>query len=114
MKKITKVLLIICFLNLNFCTTPVKAQDRPLYDYEAIFHPVISKNGMVASQEDLATKAGLEVLKEGGNAIDAAVTIGFTLAVTLPRAGNLAGGGFMLIHLAEQQKTLAQVLKLFL
>ena len=62
---------------------------------------------MVATQEELATKAGLEVLKEGGNAIDAAVTVGFTLAVTLPRAGNLGGGGFMLIHLAENNQNLA-------
>ncbi|MDJ0662693.1 MAG: gamma-glutamyltransferase [Crocosphaera sp.] len=94
-----------------FClhVIPIKvtAQDAPIYDYQAIFHPVISKNGMVASQEDLATQAGLQVLKEGGNAIDAAVTIGFTLAVTLPRAGNLGGGGFMLVHLADQQKTIA-------
>ena len=46
-------------------------------------------------------------MKEGGNAIDAAVTVGFTLAVTLPRAGNLGGGGFMLVHLAKEQQTLA-------
>ncbi|MEA5535012.1 gamma-glutamyltransferase [Crocosphaera sp. XPORK-15E] len=105
MNKITRIFTIIfCF---NLTITEVKAQDVPIYDYQAIFHPVISKNGMVSSQEDLATQAGLEVLKEGGNAIDAAVTIGFTLAVTLPRAGNLGGGGFMLIHLANQQKTIA-------
>ncbi|MDJ0582792.1 gamma-glutamyltransferase [Crocosphaera sp.] len=105
MLKIAKRLILIFCLNI----TPIKvtAQDTPIYDYQSIFHPVISKNGMVASQEDLATQAGLEVLKEGGNAIDAAVTIGFTLAVTLPRAGNLGGGGFMLIHLADQQKTVA-------
>ena len=105
MTKIAKLLIFIFCLNI----TPIKvtAQDTPIYDYRAIFHPVISKNGMVASQEDLATQSGLEVLKEGGNAIDAAVTIGFTLAVTLPRAGNLGGGGFLLFHLADQQKTVA-------
>ncbi|MEA5509568.1 gamma-glutamyltransferase [Crocosphaera sp. UHCC 0190] len=105
MKKTTQIFTIIfCF---NLTITEVKSQDVPIYDSQAIFHPVISKNGMVSSQEDLATQAGLEVLKEGGNAIDAAVTIGFTLAVTLPRAGNLGGGGFMLIHLGNQQKTIA-------
>ncbi|MGK7942508.1 MAG: gamma-glutamyltransferase [Crocosphaera sp.] len=105
MKPIFKIFSLIFCLNLNSITSI--AQDAPIYDYRAIFHPVIAKNGMVASQEDLATEAGLEVLKEGGNAIDAAVTIGFTLAVTLPRAGNLGGGGFMLIHLAESNKTIA-------
>ncbi|MDJ0510404.1 MAG: gamma-glutamyltransferase [Crocosphaera sp.] len=105
MKRIFKVFSLIFCLNLN--GVDAIAQDSPIYDYRAVFHPVIAENGMVASQEDLATKAGLAVLKEGGNAVDAAVTIGFTLAVTLPRAGNLGGGGFMLIHLAESQKTIA-------
>jgi gamma-glutamyltranspeptidase/glutathione hydrolase len=62
---------------------------------------------MVSTQERYATLAGLEVLKEGGNAVDAAVTVGFTLAVTLPRAGNLGGGGFMLVYLAEQDEVVA-------
>ncbi len=99
--------LFIFLLSWQFFTGNAAAQDTPIYSSEAIFHPVIAKNGMVASQEELATEAGLEVLKEGGNAIDAAVTIGFTLAVTLPRAGNLGGGGFMLIHLAEAKETIA-------
>ncbi len=72
-----------------------------------IFHPVLGTQGMVASQEATATRVGLEVLKGGGNAVDAAVAIGFALAVTLPRAGNLGGGGFMLIHMAESGETLA-------
>ena len=83
------------------------AQNTAIYSDKAIFHPIQSQNGMVASQERLATEAGLEVLKEGGNAVDAAVTIGFTLAVTLPRAGNIGGGGFMLLHLAKSNQTLA-------
>jgi gamma-glutamyltranspeptidase/glutathione hydrolase len=83
------------------------AQDFPIHSSDDIFHPVIAKNGMVASQEDLATQAGLQVLKEGGNAVDAAVTLGFTLAVTLPHAGNLGGGGFMLVHLEKGNKTIA-------
>ena len=74
---------------------------------DAAVNPVRAKNGMVATQQYLATKAGLEVLKEGGNAVDAAVTIGFTLAVTLPSAGNLGGGGFMLMHLADTNETIA-------
>jgi len=68
---------------------------------------VWAEHGMVASQEALATRAGLEILKQGGNAVDAAVAVGFSLAVTLPRAGNIGGGGFMLVHLAEQNKTIA-------
>lgn len=57
-----------------------------------------SKNGMVVSASDLATQVGVEILKEGGNAIDAAVAVGFTLAVTYPQAGNLGGGGFLVFH----------------
>ena len=69
--------------------------------------PVEAKNGMVVSGHPLATNAGLEVLKEGGNAVDAAVTVGFALAVTLPSAGNIGGGGFMVIHIAETGETIA-------
>ncbi|MDJ0713481.1 MAG: gamma-glutamyltransferase [Prochloraceae cyanobacterium] len=85
----------------------VAGAQETIYRTEDIFHPVAAKNGMVSSQEELATRAGLEVLKEGGNAVDAAVTVGFTLAVTLPRAGNLGGGGFMLIHLDKTGETIA-------
>lgn len=69
--------------------------------------PVMARNGMVASQEAKATRIGVEVLEKGGNAVDAAVAVGFALAVTLPRAGNLGGGGFMLVHLAERNETVA-------
>lgn len=69
------------------------------------FHPVFSKNGMVSTQDPLATQVGLDVLKNGGNAIDAAVAIGYTLAVTHPQAGNIGGGGFMIIHLADGTNT---------
>jgi gamma-glutamyltranspeptidase / glutathione hydrolase len=61
-----------------------------------------SGHGMVASQDGRATRIGLEVLEKGGNAVDAAVAIGFALAVSLPRAGNIGGGGFMLVHLADR------------
>ncbi|TNE75227.1 MAG: gamma-glutamyltransferase [Gammaproteobacteria bacterium] len=61
------------------------------------FHPVTAQHGMVATSHTLATKVALDVLENGGNAIDAAVTAGFALAVTQPRSGNIGGGGFMLI-----------------
>ena len=63
--------------------------------------PVRSKNGMVVSASNLASKVGLQVLKKGGNAVDAAVAVGFALAVTYPSAGNIGGGGFMVIHLKD-------------
>jgi len=90
---------LILILPFFFFLIPLKAEEIP--------QPVKSQNGMVVSAEKFATLAGLEVLKEGGNAIDAAVTVGFTLAVTFPRAGNIGGGGFMLVHLNEGNKTIA-------
>jgi gamma-glutamyltranspeptidase/glutathione hydrolase len=83
------------------------AHGEALLDPDARFHPVISDSGMVVSQEILASQVGADILSAGGNAVDAAVATGFALAVTLPRAGNLGGGGFMLVHLAEADKTIA-------
>ncbi|MFQ5701193.1 MAG: gamma-glutamyltransferase, partial [Acidobacteriota bacterium] len=60
-----------------------------------------ARHAMVAGPEPLAVTEGLKVLREGGNAVDAAVTIGFVLAVTLPQAGNIGGGGYMLIRMAS-------------
>lgn len=79
----------------------------PLQENMQIAKPVVEKNAMVVSQEKLASKAGVEILKQGGNAVDSDAAVGFALAVTLPRAGNLGGGGFMLIYLKDQKKTIA-------
>lgn len=62
--------------------------------------PVEAKAGMVASVHDLASEAGVEILKKGGNAVDAGAAVGLALTVVYPFAGNIGGGGFMLIHLA--------------
>jgi len=72
-----------------------------------IFHPVRAAGGMVATEQKLASEVGAEMLRQGGNAIDAAVAVGFALAVVLPNAGNLGGGGFMLVRDAKSADTLA-------
>ena len=76
-------------------------------DYQSPFHPTINNRGMVVSQNIESSKIGIEILNQGGNAIDAAVAVGFSLAITLPRAGNLGGGGFMLIYLKERDEIFA-------
>ncbi len=83
------------------------SQAPAIIDYGSRFHPVVSNRGMVVSQSMLASQIGADILAQGGNAIDAAVATGFALAVTLPQAGNIGGGGFMLVYLAEQQRTIA-------
>ena len=83
------------------------AQETAVVSPRDIFHPVFAENGMVASQEATATRIGVDILKRGGNAIDAGVAVGFALAVTLPRAGALGGGGFMMVHHAETGETVA-------
>ncbi|MBE0443888.1 gamma-glutamyltransferase [Psychrobacter sp. FME5] len=88
-------------------TTNTAKTDQAIYSADAIHHPVWAKNGMVATQEALASDIGLKILKDGGNAVDAGVAVGFALAVTLPRAGNIGGGGFMMIYDAKQGKTVA-------
>jgi gamma-glutamyltranspeptidase/glutathione hydrolase len=93
-------------LMLGFYTFNSSAQQA-IYSASAIHHPVVGKKGMVATQHDEATKAGLEILQKGGNAVDAAVAVGYCLAVVLPRAGNLGGGGFMLVYDAEDKATKA-------
>src|SRR5215475_8152989 len=67
--------------------------------------PVRARHGMVVSRERHATAAGLEILKSGGNAVDAAVAVGFALSVTHPSAGNIGGGGFLLLRTADGKTT---------
>ncbi len=69
--------------------------------------PVRAQHGLVVAQEARAARIGLDILQKGGNAVDAAVATGFALAVTYPRAGNIGGGGFMLIHLAARNEDIA-------
>lgn len=68
-------------------------------------HPVKAQHGMVASVDAMATRVGVDILKQGGNAVDAAIAVGFALAVTHPQAGNLGGGGFMLLRTAAGRTT---------
>lgn len=86
-------------------TVPTAAQ--PILSAQSRMLPVLAAKGMVSSQERRASEIGVEILKRGGNAVDAAVATGFALAVTLPRAGNLGGGGFMMVHSAKTGETIA-------
>ncbi len=73
-------------------------EKAPILNFNDRIFPEIATKGMVATQEARATEVGVSILRQGGNAVDAAVAVGFALAVTLPRAGNLGGGGFMMIY----------------
>src|ERR1700710_2046579 len=88
-------------LTLCLCLV-VAAVSVPLH---AVRQPVRARHGMVVAMESTATDVGVDVLQKGGNAVDAAVAVGFALAVTHPFAGNLGGGGYMLIRLANGQTT---------
>ena len=94
--------------SLLLATSISAAEDvLPIMDYNSIDHPAIGTGGMVVSQRKMASQVGAEILRNGGNAVDAAVATALTLAVVLPRAGNLGGGGFMLIYSKDLQKTVA-------
>ena len=86
-------LLLICVSNI----------EATIFNSKAIVHPEVGKNGMVVSQHYLATNVGHSILAEGGNAYDASIAVAFALAVVLPRAGNIGGGGFMVMFDEDSQ-----------
>ena len=96
--KLVKPLILICLFQIQSVFL-----DEYL-DYKSPFHPTISQNGMVVSQNIESSRIGAQILEAGGNAVDAAVAVGFSLTITLPRAGNLGGGGFMLIYMKESKE----------
>lgn len=95
-----------CLIILFLSRSDTHAEQAILAGH-SIFSPVKARHGMAVTGNKVATMEALKVLQEGGNAIDAAVTAGFVMAVTLPRAGNIGGGGFMLIYSAKEGKVIA-------
>ena len=86
-------LFLILTLTLSAC---LSSQDY--LDYPHPYHSTETTKGMVVSQNYLSSDIGAEILSKGGNAVDAAIAVGFSLTATLPRAGNIGGGGFMLVY----------------
>ena len=72
--------------------------DSSIFNSQSLIHPEVNRNGMVVTQHYLATDVGAKILKDGGNAYDASIAVAFALAVVLPRAGNIGGGGFMVMY----------------
>jgi gamma-glutamyltranspeptidase / glutathione hydrolase len=93
-------LLVVSFL-------PAVARDVYVPPAPNQVHAVAAEHGLVVAQEKTAARIGADVLRQGGNAVDAAVATGFAMAVTYPRAGNIGGGGFMMIHLAGRNEDIA-------
>ena len=89
----------------NSGAKPASAGD--LVGYSSIHHPVIGRNGMVVAQSGMAAEVGAAILRQGGNAVDAAVAVAMAETVSLPRAGNIGGGGYMLFYNAADKKTTA-------
>ncbi len=104
---VRKLLGVFLGLALAVPNSSVLAKNTAIYSGFDRVHPVVAKHGMVVAQEKVAARIGLDILRKGGNAVDASVAVAFALAVTLPRAGNLGGGGFMLVHDAKSGVTKA-------
>ncbi|MBX9710667.1 MAG: gamma-glutamyltransferase [Xanthobacteraceae bacterium] len=106
-----RVLRALTAIFLSFFFSAASAQDFRHQPYippaSSTVTPILAEHGMVVAQEKLAARIGADVLKRGGNAVDAAVATGFAMAVTYPRAGNIGGGGFMVIHLAKGNRNIA-------
>lgn len=100
-----RTLLLCAFLFFSASPGDAQAQAKQLLNYPTIEKPVLGEQGMVVSQSAVASEIGRDILRKGGNAVDAAIATAFALAVTLPRAGNIGGDGFMLIHLAGEART---------
>jgi len=112
MRLIIPKILLLLIASINLISLTSHAQDATGslafagYD-RAPSHPTVAENGMVTAQEIIAAEVGRDILAQGGNAVDAAVATGFALAVTFPAAGNLGGGGFMLVALAQSDEVIA-------
>ncbi|MEM1152793.1 MAG: gamma-glutamyltransferase [Pseudomonadota bacterium] len=109
MNRLHQIIPALLMLHLAIATTqtsaqPASVEHEPIIDFKERFLPTVAENAMVVGPERLAGEIGVSILQQGGNVVDAAVATGFALAVTYPRAGNLGGGGFMLVHLAEENK----------
>src|SRR5947209_7583563 len=101
--------LLAAMASLAFCL-PAAAQDRGRASFTALAAQpaaVTAEQGMVVAQEKTAAAIGADVLRRGGNAVDAAVATAFAMAVSYPRAGNIGGGGFMVIHSADRNEDVA-------
>src|SRR5512133_190965 len=88
------------FFILSFCALWLQGQTINQWSYP-VTKSAEGKNGMVVTAHPLASEAGIEILKKGGNAVDAAIAVQFALAVVFPAAGNIGGGGFLVARLQD-------------